>query len=32
MAQNLFVVRFANMLLSPLWNRNYISNVQASRA
>ncbi|KAL4419711.1 hypothetical protein ABPG75_006809 [Micractinium tetrahymenae] len=28
MAQNLFVMRFANMFLSPVWNRNCISNVQ----
>ena len=28
MAQNLFVMRFANMILSPIWNRNCIANVQ----
>lgn len=27
MVQNLFVLRFANQVFEPLWNRNYISNV-----
>ncbi len=28
--QNLFVFRFANLILEPLWNRNYIDHVQIS--
>ena len=28
--QNLFVLRFANSILEPLWNRNYIDHVQVS--
>lgn len=28
MAQNLFVMRHANMFLAPVWNRTCISNVQ----
>ncbi len=28
--QNLFVFRFANTLIEPLWNRNYIDQVQIS--
>ena len=31
MAQNLFVMRFANMLLSPLWDRTSIGSVQVGR-
>ncbi|KAM7535358.1 hypothetical protein Aperf_G00000101743 [Anoplocephala perfoliata] len=27
MVQNLLILRFANMVFSPLWNREYISNV-----
>lgn len=30
--QNLFVFRFANSILEPLWNRNYIDHVQISAA
>jgi glucose-6-phosphate 1-dehydrogenase len=30
--QNLFVFRFANSILEPLWNRNYIDHVQISTA
>ncbi len=30
--QNLFVFRFANLILEPLWNRNYIDHVQISTA
>lgn len=30
--QNVFVFRFANILMEPLWNRNYIDHVQISHA
>ena len=30
--QNVMVMRFANLLLEPLWNRNYIDHVQISHA
>jgi len=29
--QNVLVSRFANMIMEPLWNRNYIDHVQISR-
>ena len=30
--QNLFVLRFANAILEPVWNRNYIDHVQITAA
>lgn len=30
--QNIMVMRFANLLLEPLWNRNYIDHIQVSHA
>jgi glucose-6-phosphate 1-dehydrogenase len=28
MVQNLIIMRFANNFMEPMWNRNYIDNVQ----
>ncbi|MBS1213746.1 MAG: glucose-6-phosphate dehydrogenase [Proteobacteria bacterium] len=30
--QNVFVFRFANLMMEPLWNRNYIDHVQISHS
>ncbi|MDG6778043.1 glucose-6-phosphate dehydrogenase [Thiomicrorhabdus sp. zzn3] len=32
MVQNLMVFRFANLLMEPLWNRNYIDHIQISHS
>lgn len=32
MVQNLMVFRFANLMMEPLWNRNYIDHIQITHA